>query len=129
MSLDLLIGGENVSAEGGKTYARNNPVSGAVVSEAAAASVADALAAVASAQAAFAEWSATGPEARRSVLMKAADIMDARSGAVGVSRRRDLNGFYPQRMRSANHADCNLATIGNQDTFDTHVMGRAMDLA
>jgi acyl-CoA reductase-like NAD-dependent aldehyde dehydrogenase len=80
MSLDLLIGGEDVSAEGGKTYARNNPVSGAVVSEAAAASVADALAAVASAQAAFAEWSATGPEARRSVLMKAADIMDARSG-------------------------------------------------
>lgn len=80
MSLDLLIGGTDVSAEGAKTYERVDPVTGEVATKAAAASVGDALKAVASAEAAFAEWSATGPEARRKVLVKAGDIMDARAG-------------------------------------------------
>lgn len=80
MSLDLLIGGTDVPAEAAKTYKRTDPVTGKVATEAAAASVADALKAVASAQAAFAAWSATGPEARRAVLVKAGDIMDARAG-------------------------------------------------
>ncbi|MCA0044676.1 aldehyde dehydrogenase [Celeribacter litoreus] len=80
MKCDLLIGGADVAAEAGKTYSRTDPVTGAVATEAAAASVADALKAVAAAQAAFAEWSVQGPEARRKVLTTAADIMDARAG-------------------------------------------------
>lgn len=80
MSLDLLIGGQTVAAEGGRTYQRIDPVTGEVATEAAAAAVADALGAVAAAQAAFADWSVTGPEARRAILVKAGDIMDARAG-------------------------------------------------
>ena len=81
MSLDLLIGGQMVAAEGGRTYERVDPVTGEVATTAAAASVADALKAVAAAEAAFQDWSVTGPEARRTVLVKAAEIMEARSGA------------------------------------------------
>lgn len=77
--LDLLIGGETTAAEGGRRYDRLNPVSGETATRAAAASVADAKAAVAAAQAALAAWSATGPEARRAVLVKAGDIMAARA--------------------------------------------------
>ena len=79
MTLDLLIGGTDVAAEGGRSYARHDPVTGKVATEAAAASAGDALKAVAAAQAAFAGWAATGPEARRVVLSKAADIMEART--------------------------------------------------
>lgn len=78
--LDLLIGGESRPAEGGRRYDRLNPVSGETATRAAAASVADAKAAVAAAQAAFAEWSAMGPEARRAVLVRAGDIMEDRAG-------------------------------------------------
>jgi acyl-CoA reductase-like NAD-dependent aldehyde dehydrogenase len=79
MKLDLLIGGADVAASNGQSYDRHDPVTGEVATTAAAASVADALAAVAAAQNALAEWSAKGPEARRAVLTKAADIMQARS--------------------------------------------------
>ncbi|SFJ22336.1 aldehyde dehydrogenase [Celeribacter neptunius] len=80
MSLDLLIGGTDVAAEGARSYRRMDPVTGDLATEAAAASVTDALKAVACAQTAFAEWSATGPDARRAVLVKAGDIMEARAG-------------------------------------------------
>ena len=79
MKLDLLIGGADVAASNGRSYDRHDPVTGAVACTAAAASVSDALAAVAAAQGALAEWSAKGPEVRRAVLVKAADIMEARS--------------------------------------------------
>lgn len=79
MTLDLLIGGTDIAAEGGRSYDRIDPVTGKVATSAAAASPADALSAVAAAQAAFAEWSATGPEARRTVLLRAGDIMEERT--------------------------------------------------
>ncbi|ATG48919.1 salicylaldehyde dehydrogenase [Celeribacter ethanolicus] len=81
MSLNLLIGGADVPSEGARTYERMDPVTGDVATVAAAASVGDALKAVSSAQAAFAEWSAMGPEVRRAVLVKAGDIMEARADA------------------------------------------------
>ncbi|WP_116132818.1 aldehyde dehydrogenase [Tropicimonas sp. IMCC34043] len=79
MSLNMLIGGAEVAAESGRVFDRTDPVTGEVATTAAAGGVADALKAVAAAQAAFAEWSAKGPEARRAVLSRAADIMEART--------------------------------------------------
>ena len=79
MSLDLLIGGAQAAADKSKTYVRRDPVTGDVATTAAAASTADALKAVAAAQAAFAQWSSEGPAARRAVLVKAAEIMEART--------------------------------------------------
>lgn len=73
----LIVGGEQRRAAA--TYDRIDPVTGDVATIAAAASVDDAIAAVDAAKAAFPAWSALGPTARRSALMKAADALDAKA--------------------------------------------------
>lgn len=79
MNLNLLIGGQAVEANRGATFSRLNPVTGQVASTAAAASTTDACHAVDAAQAAFAAWSETGPSARRAILLKAADMLQAKT--------------------------------------------------
>jgi len=59
-------------------FSRINPVSGEVASSAAAMQAGDIPAIAAQAQAGFAEWSQMGPNARRGVLMKAADALEAK---------------------------------------------------
>src|SRR5581483_6150592 len=71
----LLIAGESRKAEQGRTFERLDPVNGAAVTTAAAASVTDVNAAVQAAADAFPAWSATGPGRRREVLLKAADTL------------------------------------------------------
>lgn len=78
-SISLSIGGE--ARDSGTHFERLNPISGAVATRAVAASVADARAAVDAAQAAFPAWAGQGPNARRALLMKAADALDARADA------------------------------------------------
>ncbi|MGE4431851.1 MAG: aldehyde dehydrogenase [Sphingobium sp.] len=78
-SISLSIGGE--SRDSGAHFDRLNPVTGALATRAVAASVADAVAAVEAAQAAFPAWAEQGPNARRALLMKAADALDARADA------------------------------------------------
>ena len=75
----LLIAGRHVAAQGGATFERRNPVSGEVVTRAAAAQAADARAAADAAAAAFPAWSALGPSARRAKLNRAADLFEAKS--------------------------------------------------
>ena len=75
-----IAGAERVASDG-RTFRRLNPVTGAVASEAPAASVADANAAADAAAAAFPAWAALGPNARRAVLLKAADALAARGDA------------------------------------------------
>jgi acyl-CoA reductase-like NAD-dependent aldehyde dehydrogenase len=79
MNIDLLIGGKKVAATGGATYQRKDPVTGEVCTTAAAATVADANAACEAAAAAFPKWSKMGPGARRKIMMKAADILEAKT--------------------------------------------------
>jgi acyl-CoA reductase-like NAD-dependent aldehyde dehydrogenase len=75
----LSIGGRDVAATGGNTFERRNPATGQVVTRAAAATAADARAACDAAAAAFPAWSAQGPNARRKVLMAAAQNLRNRS--------------------------------------------------
>ncbi|GGO83428.1 salicylaldehyde dehydrogenase [Marinobacterium nitratireducens] len=77
----LLIGGKTVAASDGRTFDRVSPLTGDVVSRVAAASVADANAAVAAAQAAFPEWSGLAPNERRRRLLKCADLMESKAEA------------------------------------------------
>ena len=63
----------------GKTFERRNPLTGDVATVAAAATVEDAVRAADAAAAAFTAWSATGPNLRRTLLNKAADILVARA--------------------------------------------------
>jgi vanillin dehydrogenase len=79
MKVDFIIDGASAPAASGATYARRDPVTGAVASEAAAASEADVVNAVEAAARAFPAWSETGPSARRGLLLKAADLLDARA--------------------------------------------------
>ncbi|MBC7986329.1 MAG: aldehyde dehydrogenase [Sphingomonadaceae bacterium] len=76
----LSIGGDTRPASGGRTYARINPMTGEVATEAAAAGVEDANAAADAAGRAFPGWAATGPNARRALLIKAADALESRAG-------------------------------------------------
>src|ERR1700761_5203968 len=63
------------------TFERRNPVTGEVASTASAATADDARAAASAAAAAFPAWSALGPNARRALLMKAADALEAKADA------------------------------------------------
>lgn len=78
-NVDLLIAGKNVPATNGATFERRNPLSEEVVSRAAAATPADAVAAVEAAAAAFKEWSQQGPGARRALLLKAAQVLESKT--------------------------------------------------
>ena len=80
MDIDFIIDGAAVASEHGATFERRDPVTKAIASTAAAASLADVEKVVASAAKAFAAWSETGPNTRRALLMKAADLMENRTG-------------------------------------------------
>ncbi len=94
MDAKLFIDNAEVAASGGATFERRDPVTDEVATRAAAAAVGDAMKAVNSAAAAFAAWSATGPLERRRLLLKAADVMEARTadfaavmaGEIGASQ-------------------------------------------
>jgi vanillin dehydrogenase len=76
--VSLLIGERTVAATDNRTFERRDPFTGEVATTAAAASIADAKVALDAAAAAFPAWSATGPNERRMLLLKAADLIDAR---------------------------------------------------
>jgi ABC-type branched-subunit amino acid transport system ATPase component len=76
--VSLMIGDRDVFAADGRTFDRIDPFTGSVATRAAAASIGDAIAAADAAAAAFPAWSALGPSERRGMLLKAADLLDAR---------------------------------------------------
>jgi acyl-CoA reductase-like NAD-dependent aldehyde dehydrogenase len=80
VEVSLLIGGASRPAGDGRSYQRRHPVTGEVVSTVAAATLEDADAAVAAAQAAYPAWAALPPGERRRRLLAAADGLAARSG-------------------------------------------------
>jgi acyl-CoA reductase-like NAD-dependent aldehyde dehydrogenase len=79
VEVQLLIGDHDRPATGAATFSRLNPVSGEEASSAAAATVADAVAAADAAVDAFPLWSSLGPNERRTRLLRAADLLQARS--------------------------------------------------
>ncbi|MDB5704167.1 MAG: acyl-CoA reductase family protein, partial [Sphingomonas bacterium] len=76
-AISLSIGG--AARETAATFDRLNPVTGEVATTAPAATIADANAACDAAAAAFPIWSAMGPNARRALLNKAADALEAKA--------------------------------------------------
>ncbi len=82
LETQLVIDNVSRAAENGAVYERRSPTTGQVVTRAAAASAADAIAAADSAQAAFVKWSRSAPSERRRVLLKAADILETKTPAI-----------------------------------------------
>ncbi len=79
MNISMLIDGADVASEAGRVFERRNPMTGEVATQAPAAGRADVDRAAEAAAAAFAGWAATGPNARRTILLKAADAVEART--------------------------------------------------
>jgi acyl-CoA reductase-like NAD-dependent aldehyde dehydrogenase len=80
MEATLLINNKDRSATDGRTFERRDPLTGEIVTRAAAATIDDAKAAADAAAAAFPAWAAILPSERRSLLLKAADILASRAG-------------------------------------------------
>lgn len=80
MNTLLVIDNKELSASTGKTHERKDPLSGLTVSTCSAASVHDAVLAAESSKKAFQSWSNTAPSERRSLLLKAADIIESKMG-------------------------------------------------
>src|SRR3954466_10527426 len=78
MDIGFLIDGEERQAANGASYERLDPFTGKLATRAAAAQIADAVAAVEAASPAFKTWSKTGPGERRAILNRAADVMDGK---------------------------------------------------
>ena len=89
-SLNLYIDGKRVSAEGNRCFTRENPITGDIVTEAAAASTSDADAAVDAAARAFATWSITSPAERRAKLLAAADNLRARGDDIVAAMKDEI---------------------------------------
>lgn len=77
----LLIGGHWRAAAKDAQVERRNPLDGTVATRAAAASLADAQAAADAAAQAFPAWSRSGPGQRRTLLLAAANALQAREAA------------------------------------------------
>lgn len=75
----MLVNNKDTDSASAETYVRANPMTGEPATRAAAASVADANAAVDAAAAAFPGWAALGPGQRRAKLLAAADILGGRT--------------------------------------------------
>ncbi|UXT61243.1 aldehyde dehydrogenase (plasmid) [Agrobacterium fabrum] len=86
----LLIAGEFRSASNDAIFDRLNPITGERVSKAAAATSNDCVAAVKSAQRAFAGWAKIGPSERRAYLMKAAAAIRNRKVSFAEAMKAEI---------------------------------------
>ena len=77
--IHLLIGDRDAAASNAATFVRKNPISGEVATRAADAGADDAILAAEAATEAFPAWSALGPHERRKKLLRAADLLEART--------------------------------------------------
>ena len=93
--VSLMIGDRDVFAADGRTFDRIDPFTGNVASRAAAASVGDAIAAAEAAAAAFPAWAAMGPGERRTKLLKAADLLDARGAEFSALMTAECGAIGP----------------------------------
>lgn len=95
MSISMLIGGADTAALDGKVYDRLDPFTGDVATTAPAGKAADARAAAAAAGAAFPEWSKTSPAARRALLLKAADELEAMTPDIMATATSEIGATGP----------------------------------
>ena len=94
-SIGLFIDNSNENAVSGETFTRKNPVTGEVVTTAAASKVEDVDRAVQSCKQAFTTWSKTGPNHRRAILNQCADALEARTSEFMDLGAQETGGTCP----------------------------------
>jgi len=90
----LLINGEWRAAQSGAAFETRNPFTGEAATSATAAGREDARAAVDAAHGAFAEWSTTGPGARRAILSRAADLIVERQNEIAETMIEETGATF-----------------------------------
>src|SRR4051794_7736900 len=101
----LLIGGEWVRADGGRTFEKNDPYTGEPATVAAAAAIDDAERAVDAAAAAFPEWSALSASKRSDLLTAAADLLMERAPEIAQTMTEECGAVFGWGM-----FNCDLAS-------------------
>jgi vanillin dehydrogenase len=101
----LLIGGEWVGADGGRTFEKDDPYTGEPATIAAAATAADGERAVEAAAAAFPEWSSAPPAKRRELLLAAADLLTQRAPEIAHTMTEECGAVFGWGM-----FNCDLAS-------------------
>jgi acyl-CoA reductase-like NAD-dependent aldehyde dehydrogenase len=91
----LLIDGKDSPAASGRTAEDLNPYTGELYATVAAAGPEDVARAVAAADAAFPEWAAVSPFARRTVFLRAADLLDTKGDQVAEVIADEAGGTRP----------------------------------
>ncbi|MGE6740306.1 aldehyde dehydrogenase family protein [Allorhizobium pseudoryzae] len=89
---DLLIEGHSIAARSGAVFQRTNPITGEVVTIAAAADIQDVDDACCAAAAAFSAWSATPPHRRAAILRQARTILQARADEIAAIMSLETGG-------------------------------------
>lgn len=110
-SRKMFIDGKWVDAVGGGTFDDMNPYTGGVYATIPAGGREDATRAIEAAQAAFPDWAATPPGAKRQIFLKAADVMERRQDELVRAMMEEVGGtigismfqmhFVPGLYRSA----------------------------
>ncbi len=90
----LFIDGKWQEALDQRVFEKTNPFTGEVVSRFAAARRNDAIRALDAAAAAFPAWSATPPAVRRSLFLKAAEILDKRQSEIARTMAEEMGGTF-----------------------------------
>jgi acyl-CoA reductase-like NAD-dependent aldehyde dehydrogenase len=90
----MFIDGALTDALDGGKFEKRNPFTGEVIARVAAAGRQDAARAVEAASAAFSAWSATPPGIRRSLFLKAADVMDSRQPEIARLITEETGGTF-----------------------------------
>ncbi|MFE2543589.1 aldehyde dehydrogenase family protein [Actinacidiphila glaucinigra] len=95
ISRELLIGGKDVPAVSGRTAEDVSPFTGEVYATVAAGGVEDVTRAVDAAEAAFPQWAALSPFARRRIFLTAADLLEARTEQAAEIMALEAGGTRP----------------------------------
>ena len=90
----LFIDGEWQRAHDGRTFEKTNPFTGEIIAKFSSAGRADARRAIDAAAAAFPAWSAAPPALRRSLFLKAADILDRRQPEIARTMAEEMGGTF-----------------------------------
>ena len=126
---NLLIAGLDRPASNGATFNRVSPVTGAVATCAAAATLEDADAAVAAAREAFPAWARLPPTERRRRLLKAADSMEQRApdfidaGVLETGATRGWYGFNTMLAAGMLREAASMTTQVTGDVIPSDVPG------
>ena len=100
-SIDNLIAGKTVQAQSGNTFETRSPVDGSLIAAVAKGDAADIDAAAQAAKDAFADWAAMPGAARKAMLHKVADLIEARAEEIALCECWDTGQAYRFMSKAA----------------------------